>query len=100
MSFDVLTDVSLISVIINDITELGKQLNDMLPLPVNSEKDIKNLVEKIKWKSDELYKGSQGLSSKIQKEIVSKCKHNYVADYSYYDPCRTTKVCQSCGDIW
>jgi len=100
LDLDSSEDIKSISTTITTLQNCLNQLQSALSSTDKTEKDFKLIIDNIKWRSHDLYKSSNDLSYKIQKEIVSKCRHDYEPDYSYYDPCRTTKVCKNCGDIW
>lgn len=92
-------DLTIISETIKNINQLHHQLNDILSSSVKSDNDVKNIIDKIQQKSNELRQTTYNISNEIQKEIISKCQHYYVVDHSYYDPCSTTKVCRYCKNI-
>lgn len=66
---------------------------------LNCDQDIKELIDKINYEANELHNASNILSNKIKKHMILKCQHNYIVDYSYYDPCSSTKVCNKCGNL-
>jgi hypothetical protein len=74
------------------------RFDDMLPYYSMNGKVIKGMIDEIKRSAYELFTTSTELSNQIQDSIVKNCKHDYVPDNRYFDPCRTIIVCQNCGD--
>lgn len=92
---NVSNEVSTIVSFIKDLQNMSDNLES-----VGNEKleDLKSNIDKIKWKSFDLFKISQNVSLKVLKEIENRCEHEYFPDRAMCDPCKTYMICKKCGN--
>lgn len=89
--------------IIDQYTKLSNDIDKLKNFPFNITKDLnkdyKKSIDNIKYDAKNLFDICNQTSNKMQEIIENNCKHEFERDYSYYDPCRSYRVCKNCHKV-
>ena len=92
-------EIQSISQIVYNLCLLDDELSCMTSGTDNDIQKSKKIVDCMMVESHKLLNDCTDLSNRIQETIVTRCEHNYVPDSCYFDPCRSFKKCQNCGNV-
>lgn len=81
------------------IFELKSELEELITKDSYSDKDIKQIIDKIKVQSYQIFNDCNNISKEIQNNIIKNCDHEYILDISSYDPCINYYICTKCDNM-
>lgn len=65
----------------------------------DDEQKLLFLLNKFKNSIDIMENSCKCAIQDLEASLKKKCEHNFVVDSSYFDPCKSIKVCTKCKEV-